>query len=32
MITTYFIPFAMTLHFFPALIWFALKPLFIKSH
>jgi len=31
MVTSYFIPFAMTLHFFPALIWFTLKPLFIKS-
>ncbi len=31
MITSYFIPFAMTLHFFPALIWFALKPIFIKN-
>lgn len=30
MITSYFIPFAMTLHFFPALVWFTLKPLFIK--
>ncbi len=31
MITSYFIPFAMTLHFFPALIWFTLKPIFIKK-
>ena len=31
MITSYFIPFAMTLHFFPALIWFSLKPIFIKK-
>ncbi len=30
MVTSYFIPFAMTLHFFPALIWFALKPVFFK--
>ena len=30
MVTSYFIPFAMTLHFFPALIWFALKPIFLK--
>ena len=30
-ITMYFIPFTMTLHFLPALIWFALKPLFIKK-
>ena len=30
MITSYFQPFAMTLHFFPALIWFAVKPIFIK--
>lgn len=28
--TSYFQPFAMTLHFFPALIWFAVKPIFIK--
>ncbi len=30
-ITMLFIPFAMTLHFFPALVWFTLKPIFIKS-
>jgi hypothetical protein len=30
-ITMYFIPFAVTLHFFPALVWFAIKPLFIPS-
>lgn len=30
MVTSYFIPFAMTLHFFPALIWFTLKPFFIQ--
>ena len=30
-ITMLFIPFAMTLHFFPALIWFTLKPLFIRN-
>lgn len=30
MITSYFIPFAITLHFFPALIWFSIKPIFIK--
>jgi hypothetical protein len=30
-ITMYFIPFAVTLHFFPAIVWFAIKPLFIKS-
>lgn len=31
MITSYFIPYAMTLHFFPALIWYTIKPLFIKN-
>jgi len=30
MITSYFIPFAITLHFFPALVWFTVKPIFIK--
>ena len=30
-ITSYFIPFAVTLHFFPAIAWFAVKPIFIKS-
>jgi len=29
-IITYFPMYAMTLHFFPALIWYTLKPLFIK--
>ena len=29
-ITSYFIPFAITLHFFPAIAWFALKPIFVK--
>jgi len=29
-LTVIFPTFAMTLHFFPALIWFALKPIFIK--
>ena len=29
-ITTYFPFLAITLHFFPALIWFAVKPIFIK--
>jgi hypothetical protein len=29
-ITSYFQPFAMTLHFFPALIWYTVKPLFVK--
>jgi hypothetical protein len=31
MVTSYFIPFAMTLHFFPIIIWLALKPVFFKS-
>jgi hypothetical protein len=31
MVTSYFIPFAMTLHFFPIIIWLALKPLFFKN-
>ena len=30
-ITIYFIPFTVTLHFFPAIVWFAIKPIFIKS-
>jgi uncharacterized membrane protein len=30
-ILMYFQPFAITLHFFPALIWFAVKPLFIRK-
>ncbi len=30
-ITMLFIPFAMTLHFFPALIWFTVKPIFFKA-
>jgi len=29
-ITAYFQPFAMTLHFFPALVWYTVKPIFIK--
>ncbi len=29
-ITMYFQPFAITLHFFPALIWYTVKPIFIK--
>lgn len=31
MITSYFIPYAMTLHFFPALIWYTVKPIFFKN-
>jgi hypothetical protein len=31
MITSYFIPFAMTIHFFPALIWMTMKPLFFRK-
>jgi hypothetical protein len=27
----YFIPFTITLHFFPAIVWFAIKPIFIKA-
>ena len=30
-ITTYFPFLAITLHFFPALIWFAVKPIFIRK-
>jgi hypothetical protein len=30
-ITMYFQPFTITLHFFPALIWFAVKPIFVKK-
>jgi hypothetical protein len=29
-ITSYFQPFAMTLHFFPALAWYTVKPIFLK--
>lgn len=32
MINSYFIPFAITLHFFPALIWLAIKPIFIRKN
>ena len=30
-LTVIFPTYAMTMHFFPALIWFALKPIFIRS-
>ncbi len=31
-ITMYFQPFMITLHFFPALIWYTLKPFFFSKH
>lgn len=31
-LTMFFPGFAMTLHFFPAIVWFALKPIFIRNY
>jgi hypothetical protein len=31
-LTMFFPGFAMTLHFFPAIVWFALKPIFIRNN